>query len=41
MINGYQKIYSESETVSFINAFKWSEELNDWEEIDAGENLFA
>lgn len=33
-------IYSETETVSFINAFKWSDDLNDWQEIEAGEDLF-
>ena len=29
-------VYSKTESTSRIRLFKWSESLNDWEEIDAG-----
>ena len=29
-------VYSKTESTSRIRLFKWSERLNDWEEIDAG-----
>ena len=32
------KVYSEDEVVSYLNAYRWDEVNNDWEKIDT--NMF-